>query len=89
MSKWNFLLGRVLVQVIWGITCCVSLSAEPIVWDFESEEIAWRPRGETVSLSRVEGVGATEDSKASLQVHGYMEGGWNYAMSGPCPGSIR
>lgn len=54
---------------------------QPYVWDFEGEEVTWRPRAATVTVERVEGVGAHEDSTAALRVHGPIDTGWNYALS--------
>jgi len=74
-----------LVQTAWLIAGFVSSAAEPVAWDFESEDIQWQPRAETITVSRAEGVGATEGSKASLRVLGYIEVGWNYAISNRQP----
>jgi len=59
--------------------------ATPIVWDFESAKLTWRPREDTIALTRTEGVGATEQSKACLRVQGKIAGGWNYAISDTHP----
>ena len=59
----------------------IAMGAEAIVWDFEAEEITWRPRRETIEVTRAADLGATEESKACLQVRGRIEGGWNYAIS--------
>ncbi|MFQ6132384.1 MAG: DUF4962 domain-containing protein [Armatimonadota bacterium] len=76
-----------LIWLIAGLLMAASpgLAADPIVWDFEGEEIAWRPRAETISVSRVAGVGATEESKACLRVKGQIDVGWNYAISDSRP----
>ncbi len=63
----------------------MSSGPEAVLWDFEAPEITWRPRAETIALSRVEGRGATETSRAFLRVRGRIEGGWNYANSEPRP----
>ena len=63
----------------------VCLAEDVVMWDFESEEVIWRPRADTISISRVEGAGATGDSKASLWIRGTIEIGWNYAISDTHP----
>mgnify|MGYP001579897428 CR=1 FL=1 len=59
--------------------------AQPVVWDFESATLTWRPREDTIALTRTEGVGATEQSRACLRVQGKIAGGWNYAISDTHP----
>lgn len=63
--------------------CCAAL-AQNTTWDFENGPVKWKPRAQTITVTRVEGVGAAQ-SKASLRVQGKMEGGWNYAMSEQLP----
>jgi hypothetical protein len=53
--------------------------------DFEASVQGWSPRASTVAVERVEGVGATPESKASLRVRGTMEANWNYALSPSFP----
>ena len=55
------------------------------VWDFEAEDTHWQPRAETIAVTRVEGLGATEGSKACLRIRGRIEGGYNYALSDQHP----
>jgi hypothetical protein len=59
--------------------------ATPVVWNFESATLTWRPREDTIALTRTEGVGATEQSRACLRVQGKIAGGWNYATSDAQP----
>src|SRR4030042_1225754 len=59
----------------------VQAAAPPTVWDFENGSEGWKPRGATVKVERVTGLGATTDSRACLHVHGRMEENWNYALS--------
>ena len=56
-------------------------AAEPVTWDFEKEPVAWQPRAKTVTVARVTGAGASGESKASLRVHGRVDGVWNYVVS--------
>ncbi|MFC1712378.1 DUF4962 domain-containing protein [Candidatus Poribacteria bacterium] len=72
-----------LLSLIVIVSICPA--EELSMWDFESEEVTWRPRADEISVSRVEGVGATEDSKASLWVRGTIEVGWNYVISDTRP----
>ncbi len=67
------------------LATCSSLAAQPIVWDFESEDIHWRPRADTIAVSRAAGLGATQESHASLRIRGSIETDWNYALSDPHP----
>jgi hypothetical protein len=60
----------------------VEAAGQPIAWDFESDSGNWRPRAATVKVERVTGVGATENSRACLHIHGSMKENWNYALSG-------
>ncbi len=48
---------------------------------FERGLDSWRPRAESITVSREEGAGATPESTAHLRVQGRIEGGWNYALS--------
>lgn len=78
------------MRFTWIAAFCALLqvaafAADPYVWDFEAADISWRPRADTVTIERVEGVGASADSKASLRVHGTSASGWNYAMSDSRP----
>ena len=63
----------------------IATGAEPIFWDFESGETAWRPRADTIAISRAEEAGANEQSKANLRVEGQIEVGWNYVISDTHP----
>jgi len=78
MNKWNLAIGYALASMIVTGVC---LAEDVVMWDFESEEIGWRPRADTISVSLIEGVGATEDSKASLWIRGTIDVGWNYVTS--------
>ena len=84
MSKRKLIIGHILclTLIVIGDIC---LAEELVMWSFESEEITWRPRTEAIFVSRIEGVGATEDSKASLWIRGTIEVGWNYAVSDTHP----
>ncbi len=84
MSKWNLVIGYMLaltLMVIGG----VCLAEDLVMWDFESGEVTWRPRADTISVARIDGVGAAEDSKASLWIRGTIGIGWNYAISDTHP----
>ncbi|MEN6403019.1 MAG: DUF4962 domain-containing protein [Armatimonadia bacterium] len=50
-------------------------------WDFEDAKITWRPRSDTVKLTRMEGQDRTGQGKACLRVAGAQQDGWNYASS--------
>ncbi len=60
-------------------------AADPIIWDFEGEEMTWRPRADTIRSSRAQEAGATEGSKASLRIEGQIDVGWNYVISDTHP----
>jgi hypothetical protein len=67
------------------LTVAGAQAADPIVWDFEGEAIAWRPRADTIRVSRTEDLGATDQSKASLRIEGRIDVGWNYVTSDTRP----
>ena len=54
-------------------------------WRFETETTGWRPRADTIALTRVAEPGARADSQAYLRVAGTISGGWNYALSDTHP----
>ena len=63
-----------------------ALTAKGVVWDFEKDECDWRPRVSTVDLRRLSSVGATETSRACLQVTGTATtNSYNYALSDRVP----
>ena len=45
-----------------------ALAAEGVVWDFETDESAWRPRAATVDIRHISTFGATHTSGACLEV---------------------
>jgi len=80
VSDGKFVLVCTLMHITWAAFGCASMAAEPIFWDFEGDMV-WQPRAETVEVSHLEGVGATETSKSCLWVRGPIEVGWNYVSS--------
>ncbi|MFO7946988.1 MAG: DUF4962 domain-containing protein [Armatimonadota bacterium] len=68
-----------------------SLVATPVFgevvaeFNFEDAETGWRPRADTIEISRVEDMGATDESTACLHIKGPIETGWNYAISDHAP----
>jgi len=58
-----------------------SLAAEGVLWDFEKDESAWRPRASTVTIQHLPAVGAMGTSRACLKVTGIMADGYNYILS--------
>jgi len=70
----------------FGLVCLILLlgveaAGQSAKWDFESDSGNWRPRAATVTVERVTGVGATENSRACLRIQGSMNENWNYALS--------
>ena len=65
--------------LLWIVTS--GFTARGVVWDFEKDESAWRPRAETVEIRRIPWAGATQASRACLQVMGEADEGYNYALS--------
>ena len=57
----------------------------PITFGFETDLETWRPRAESITVSREVAAGAVPNSIAHLHVLGHVEGGWNYALSDPRP----
>ena len=55
--------------------------AHAAVWDFEEDLAGWRPRAATLELTRSAAAGAIEASQGCLRVRGFIDGGWNYALS--------
>jgi len=73
MGKRRWLTGWLLV--------IVPALAHAAVWDFEEDLAGWRPRAATLELTRSAALGAIETSRGCLRVRGFIDGGWNYALS--------
>ena len=58
--------------------------AQIVSWDFEGDELTWRPRMDTVTVEHDETV-TRDEGRATLHTHGPIEGGWNYAISDSHP----
>ncbi len=58
-----------------------SMCDERTVWDFETDVAGWTARAASVSVTRVEGLGAKDASHACLHVVGPIASDWNYASS--------
>lgn len=70
----------------FGLVCLmfslgVGAVGDSATWDFERDSGNWRPRGTTVKVEHLPGVGAAESSGACLHIHGGMKENWNYALS--------
>ncbi len=76
---------RLFIGVLLLLLVAIATSAEPVTWTFETDETGWRPRVDTITLERLEGTGATEDSAACLGIRGPIDTGWNYAISDTHP----
>jgi len=73
-----------IVTVIGVTVSAVAATETPVVWDFEADAAGWRPRAETVAVTRA-AAGATPASRGSLHVRGPIRVGWNYVTSPPRP----
>jgi hypothetical protein len=68
------------------LSAATALGAEAATeFRFETDLDGWRPRADSVVVARVEGRGATPESKACLRVKGPIREGWNYAGSDRSP----
>jgi hypothetical protein len=67
--------------VLLGIVAPALTAKALVLWDFETDESAWRPRASTVNIQRMPAVGATDASRASLKVTGIVADGYNYILS--------
>ena len=76
------LCGSLCVFCCWT---CAAVGAEPVVWDFQSDTAAWKPRGKTVLIERIVTAGPNDRQTPALRIHGRIEEGWNYANSNTVP----
>ncbi|MCE5250969.1 DUF4962 domain-containing protein [bacterium] len=88
------ILWRQRVAIIGMVTafmaiCHTARAAEPVVWDFESGTLSWRPAAKMITVSRAQGVNADGQGKASLRVCGSCKGLADYASSGALPMTTR
>jgi len=67
---------------IWGVICLMWMSGAgaQIKWDFEGENLTWRPRSAGVKLELSE-ESQTPHGRRALHITGTDENNWNYALS--------
>ncbi len=79
---------RLVLCGLFHVICCwtgAAVAAEPVVWDFQFDTAAWKPRGRTVLVERVVTAGPNDKQAPALHIHGRIEEGWNYANSNTVP----
>ena len=72
-----------LVCVVFARISLLMAEESRLTFDFERDVETWKPRAESIQVSREEGGAA--DSAGCLRVQGRIEKGWNYATSDPQP----
>jgi hypothetical protein len=76
----------IVAWLVFAVLMPLSPAADaPSVFRFETDMDTWRPRAGSITVTRVEDIGAVPDSAACLRVAGQIEEGWNYATSQPRP----
>lgn len=68
-----------LLCVVLGHASILIAEDSRLTFDFERDMETWKPRAESIQVSR--GQGGAADSVGCLHVQGRIESGWNYATS--------